>query len=633
VPGPHRYKAFISYSHADRRATEWLFRRIESYAAPRSLVGTTGRWGEIERRLTPVFRDRDELSTASALGEVLTEALKGSEFLIVVCSPKSANSRWVNEEIRTFRAFHGSERVLPVIVAGDPGAAVGPDLQGAFPPALLAPDGEDGTPLEPVAADLRGEGDGRRAGFLKLVAGMLGVGLDDLVHREAKRRQRVMTRIAAASAAGMLVFAAIAAYAVLQRDEARRQRAIAETERDTATSALDYLAGIFEIANPATENPKTITALTVLDRGRRRIETTFADKPAVQAKLMGVMGRVYADLGEIETAKETLRLAIEKPGAPLEDRLNAQFRLADILTKSIRLDEAGVLLDGAEADLAKAAARGSSETLDLELYRGRLAERRADIALSSARDEDAIALFATAKQHFAGARSDARVFIARAASTRGITLARMKRFEEAREELELARTVQTERHGADHLETAIAIHNLGYMHFEARDLDRAGAELERAMAIYEKVLEPSHPTRSTAALLLGRIQLAKGDGQEAMGTFIDVVAAAKRNFGPTSENVGYALLYLAHAQAEAGASGAGLESLDEAQTIYDARFPAGDFNHGDIKVYRAIVLGKAGRLAEARAACADGLATLARNLSPDDAYLAEMSAHCAQLEG
>ena len=33
-------------------------------------------------------------------------------------------------------------------------------------------------------------GDGRRIGFLKLVAGMLGVGLDDLVQRETTRRQR-----------------------------------------------------------------------------------------------------------------------------------------------------------------------------------------------------------------------------------------------------------------------------------------------------------------------------------------------------------------------------------------------------------------------------------------------------------
>ena len=87
-----QYRAFISYSHQDRKAAEWVHRAIETYRAPRRLTTTGG--GAPTRSLTPIFRDRDELSASSDLGEVIRGALDRSEALILLCSPASANSRW-----------------------------------------------------------------------------------------------------------------------------------------------------------------------------------------------------------------------------------------------------------------------------------------------------------------------------------------------------------------------------------------------------------------------------------------------------------------------------------------------------------------------------------------------------------
>ena len=81
---------------------------------------------------------------------------------------------------------------------------------------------------EPLAADLRDGGDGKRMALLKLVAGMLGIGLDTIVRREAQRRQKRLTLIAAASLTGMVVTSSLAVVAVRSRDEARNQRAAAE---------------------------------------------------------------------------------------------------------------------------------------------------------------------------------------------------------------------------------------------------------------------------------------------------------------------------------------------------------------------------------------------------------------------
>ena len=57
---------------------------------------------------------------------------------------------------------------------------------------------------------------------------MLGLGLDDLVRREAQRRQKRLTYIAAASIAGMTVASGLAVFAFDKRDEARDQRREAE---------------------------------------------------------------------------------------------------------------------------------------------------------------------------------------------------------------------------------------------------------------------------------------------------------------------------------------------------------------------------------------------------------------------
>jgi hypothetical protein len=131
----YKYWAFISYSHADETWGRWLHRALERYRVPRRLIGRPSRHGPLPRRVFPIFRDRDELPTASSLGDKIQQALRESRFLIVVCSPKSAVSRWVNGEVAAFKAAAGEDRVLCLIVDGEPNASDKPDsgLLECFP--------------------------------------------------------------------------------------------------------------------------------------------------------------------------------------------------------------------------------------------------------------------------------------------------------------------------------------------------------------------------------------------------------------------------------------------------------------------------------------------------------------------
>jgi len=235
IPRPSaRYFAFLSYSHKDRELADWLHRALEDFRVPSDLIGKLTENGAIPRRLTPVFRDQHELAAADDLGEEILAAIAASQFLIVLCSPQAARSHWTNAEIEAFKRTHPDGCVLAAIAAGEPFASElpGREQEECFPPALRQKFDRRGRPTgkraEPLAADLREDGESRRLGFIKLVAGMLGVGLDDLLQRETTRRQRRMAMLAALSLGGMAVTSTLAVTAIQARDSARDQRREAE---------------------------------------------------------------------------------------------------------------------------------------------------------------------------------------------------------------------------------------------------------------------------------------------------------------------------------------------------------------------------------------------------------------------
>lgn len=178
-----RYKAYISYSHKDETWGRWLQRTLESYHVPRHLVGRATNVGDVPRRINPVFRDREDLSSSNDLKDTVKKALADSENLIVICSPEAAGSHWVNEEIRQFARLGRTDRIFCIIVDGEP-AADG-SVSTCFPAAL-----EEVGIDEPLAADVRKWADGKRIASLKLIAGLLGIRLDELRQRDLQRRRK-----------------------------------------------------------------------------------------------------------------------------------------------------------------------------------------------------------------------------------------------------------------------------------------------------------------------------------------------------------------------------------------------------------------------------------------------------------
>ena len=203
-----RYWAFISYSHADAKWGDWLHAALETYRIPARLVRNARPVGAVPKRVFPVFRDREELASSSSLGENIENALRLSRALVVICSPRAAASRWVNEEIKLYKSMGREGRVFCLIVDGEPNAPADSGLLECFPKAVLVRLNEKGElsdePAEPIAADTREGKDGKRNALLKLIAGIIGVPYDQLRQRERQRQLRRRIQLTASVAAAVL---------------------------------------------------------------------------------------------------------------------------------------------------------------------------------------------------------------------------------------------------------------------------------------------------------------------------------------------------------------------------------------------------------------------------------------------
>jgi hypothetical protein len=116
-----KYRAFISYSHADTSWAKWLHRGLEGFRIDKDLVGRETAKGPVPKVLRPIFRDRDDFTAGHSLNDQTLTALDASAALIVICSPASARSAYVTEEIRLFKSRHAERPVIPLIVDGKPG--------------------------------------------------------------------------------------------------------------------------------------------------------------------------------------------------------------------------------------------------------------------------------------------------------------------------------------------------------------------------------------------------------------------------------------------------------------------------------------------------------------------------------
>ena len=258
-----KYNAFISYRHAplDMEIAKKVHTGLETYKIPKSVQKRLG-----IKKIERVFRDQEELPIGSNLSDNIGEALKESEHLIVICSPRTPESEWVRKEIETFIKLHGRENVLAVLVEGEPNES--------FPDLLL--NDENGNPVEPLAADVRGETAGERnkkfkTEILRLVAPVIGCNYDDLRQRHRERIVRRTVSLVSA-AAGIIAIAGIA-FGLYHANVADKMTTLANEKAELADEKTQLADEILEEYKLKQENQSRFfakEALSLASEGNRK---------------------------------------------------------------------------------------------------------------------------------------------------------------------------------------------------------------------------------------------------------------------------------------------------------------------------------------------------------------------------
>jgi len=536
-----RYKAFISYSHQDDKWAAWLHRALESYKPPSKIVGQQTQFGEVPKRLSPIFRDREELPTATDLGAVISEALENSACQIILCSPAAARSHWVNEEIKAFKRLGRSDRIFCLIVAGEPNAT---DLPGredeeCFPAALrykLGPDGElSDERTEPIAADAREGKDGKANAKLKLIAGMLGVGFDSLAQRELHRRQRRMFAIAAVSITGMVVTTTLAISAMLARAEAVEQRARAEAEAETARQTTSFMVDLFSVSDPSEALGNTITAREILDRGAERIETELADQPEIQSTLMDTMGTVYTSLGLYEPAVSLLEKSLAKRTSALGDQnievAESKNNLGEVLTLKADLADAERYLTEALESRRAMLDRNDPAIADT-------LSNLAEVMTLGGRYEEAKPLIdeaLTIRRNHYGDKPNADV--ARSLEDLGFNHYYLGDYDAAVSSLRDAVAMSRAVHGDLHPDLAQATSNLAYMLYETGDYAAARTLFEDALAMLRQLLGPEHPDVASGLINVAMVLHDSGEYALAEDNYLEALRMQQKLLGPEHPDV------------------------------------------------------------------------------------------------
>ena len=190
----YTFDAFISYSHRNQNWGNWLQRKLETFPIPDDMRGDRPRGQKLR-----IFRDQTDLA-GTGLQNSLRQNLDISEYLIVICSPASAASPWVNEEVQYFISLGRIDKIIPFIVDGEP-ESDDPALE-CFPKALRSTEGYTilGANIQEI---------GRKKACLKVISTLLDTRMNRLIDRERQRSVRLSLSIAAVSLIAFLVTGAL----------------------------------------------------------------------------------------------------------------------------------------------------------------------------------------------------------------------------------------------------------------------------------------------------------------------------------------------------------------------------------------------------------------------------------------
>ena len=206
----YQYYAFVSYRSSDEKWAKWVQQQIEAYRLPAVLQKKNPQ--APKTRIRPLFRYHTDIQP-NELKEELRSKLEMSKYLLVICSPRSAQSQWVGQEIENFVLMGRRDRIIPIIVDGRPYSGdpetecFHPMIHKYFPHSDNIEEDH-----EILGVNLNEEGSGskrmkRQRAIMQVVSRMLDVNYDQLWNRRRRQiiRQTVFSILSVILVIGLLI--------------------------------------------------------------------------------------------------------------------------------------------------------------------------------------------------------------------------------------------------------------------------------------------------------------------------------------------------------------------------------------------------------------------------------------------
>jgi serine/threonine protein kinase/Tfp pilus assembly protein PilF len=360
-------------------------------------------------------------------------------------------------------------------------------------------------------------------------------------------------------------------------ETARKQLAV---EAETSARVSDFLAGMFEEADPSRARGDSVTVREVLDRGVEQIETELDAQPVIKARLLHTLGRVYTGLGLYRVAaplhEEGLHLTEQVFGPDALETGRSLHSLAKTYNKQGRYDEALPLLERAvavkeahygpnhadagtsinalAATYADKLQFAQAESLYLRALASFEASDAAGGALHStsvmdlanlyrklARYDEAGSLYVAALEMQEETLGEDHPDVARTLNNLGTFYYRVGRYPESEEAYLRSLAIREKVLGPEHEETARTLGNLALLYSDTGRLTEAEELEKRAMAVAEKTLGPGHIVMAWAYNDLGKIYYLQGRLNDALDSVRKSAALKEKILGPDNPDFAMSL--------------------------------------------------------------------------------------------
>lgn len=333
-----------------------------------------------------------------------------------------------------------------------------------------------------------------------------------------------------------------------ERNAAREEREHAIAAQTTAEKTARFLEQLFEQADPTQQASAEPRVRDLLDAGRARLDAELADQPLIRARLQGVIGSVYAKLGNFADSQMLLESAIDQirteRGGDHQDLIEPLRRLG------------GALLQSESFEKAQLACR---EQLRLcETHYGGQSEQAA-----GAHEELGAALhyggnFAEAEKHYrVSLEIRGKVFgtqsaeVAQCLHNLGHAQLRQGRLDAARDSFEAALRIRRKLLGA-HQFVALTLEGLAHVSFGSNQPAAAEEYLAEQLDVVRQIYHSKHPEVARVLNNLAFLVAANCGPAEAEPLIREALAIRREAFGEKHLQVADSWSALARRRMEQG---------------------------------------------------------------------------------